>query len=99
LVFFIHVADEYILLQFYDLYPKVGIDVEVSSGEDDVTKKSAGDDAGDGGASSANPIAPNPIKFNALGQIDPSVADRATSTNPPVGGRKRKRPPPIPKRK
>jgi hypothetical protein len=30
------------------IYPEVAIDVDVSSGEDDVTKKSTGDDAGDG---------------------------------------------------
>jgi hypothetical protein len=49
-------------LQIQDLYPGASIDVEVSSGEDDVLtpnasttkqKKLAGDDAEDGGASSA----------------------------------------------
>jgi hypothetical protein len=69
--------------------------VDVSSGEDDVTKKSAGD----GGASSAEPIAPNPIRSNASGQTDPSVADRAASTDPLIGGRRRKRPSPVPKQK
>jgi hypothetical protein len=59
--------------------------VEVSNGEDDVTKKSTGDDVGDGGASSAELIAPNPIRSNVSGQTDPSVADRAASTNPPIG--------------
>jgi hypothetical protein len=48
--------------------------VEVSNGNDDVPtldalatkqKKSAGDDAEDGGASSAEPVAPNPISSNA----------------------------------
>jgi hypothetical protein len=53
--------------------------VEVSNGEDDVTTKLAGDDAGDVGASSAEPIAPSPIRFDTLGQIDPSVIDRASS--------------------
>jgi hypothetical protein len=51
--------------------------MEVSSGEDDVTKKSAGDDIRDGGASSAEPITPNLIRSNALGQTDPSIADWA----------------------
>jgi hypothetical protein len=73
--------------------------VEVSNSEYDVTKKSASDDAGDEGASSTEPVAPNPIRSNALGQTDPSVADRAASTDPPVGGRRRKRPLPIPKQK
>jgi hypothetical protein len=73
--------------------------VEVSSGEDDVTKKSAGDDARDGEASSAESIAPNPIKPSTPVQIDPSVADRAASTDPPVGGRRCKHPPPVPKQK
>jgi hypothetical protein len=41
--------------------------VELSSGKDDVTKKSAGDDAGDGGASSAELIAPSTIRSDASG--------------------------------
>jgi hypothetical protein len=41
--------------------------MDVSSGEDGVTKKSTGDDARDGGASSAEPITPSPIRSNALG--------------------------------
>jgi hypothetical protein len=73
--------------------------VEVSSSEDDVIKKSASDDVRDGGASSAEPIAPNPIRSNASGQTDPSIADRAASTDPPVGGRRRKCPPPVPNQK
>jgi hypothetical protein len=71
--------------------------VEVSSGEDNVTKKSAGDDARDGGASSAEPTTPKSIRSNAPGQTDPSVANRAATTDPPVGGRRHKRPPSIPK--
>jgi hypothetical protein len=73
--------------------------VEVPSGEDDVTKKSASDDAWDGGASSAEPITPNPIRSNTPGQTNPSVANQAASTDPPIGGHKPKRPPPVPKRK
>jgi hypothetical protein len=69
--------------------------VEVSSGEGDVTKKSAGDDAGDGGVSSAELIAPILIRSDALGQTGPSVADRVASTSPPVGRRRHKRPRPI----
>jgi hypothetical protein len=55
--------------------------VEVPSGEDNVTKKSAGDDARVGGASSVEPIAPNPIRSNAPRQIDLSIVDWAASTN------------------
>jgi hypothetical protein len=93
-------------LQIQDLYPVANIDVEVSSGDDDVLtldalatkqKKSVGNDVEDGRASSAEPIAPNPISSNTSGQTDPSVTDRAASTNPPVGERRRKRPPPVPK--
>jgi hypothetical protein len=73
--------------------------VEVSNGEDDVTKKSAGDDAGDGGASSIELIAPNVIRSNAPGQAHPYVANQATAIDPPVEGRRHKCPPPIPKRK
>jgi hypothetical protein len=36
---------------------------------------------------------------NAPGQTDPSIADRATSTNPHIGGCRHKRPLPVPKRK
>jgi hypothetical protein len=71
----------------------------VSSDEDDVMKESAGDDAGDGAASSAELIAPNPIRSNALGQTDPSIVDRNASTDPPIGGHRRKHPPPITKRR
>jgi hypothetical protein len=61
-------------LQIHDLYPGANIDVEVSSGDADLPtfdalatkqKKLAGDAAKDGGASSAEPIAPDPIKSNA----------------------------------
>jgi hypothetical protein len=58
--------------------------VEVSNGEDDVTKKSVGDDAGDGGASSTESIAPSPIRSDAPERTDPLVADRVTSTTPLV---------------
>jgi hypothetical protein len=99
LVFIILVGDESLLFALVGVYPKVAIDVDVSSGEDDVIKKSTGDDAGDEGASSAKTVAPNPIRSDALGQFDPSVIDWVASTAPPVGGRKRKCPPPVPKRK
>jgi hypothetical protein len=64
--------------------------VEVSSGEDDVTKKSAGDYAGDGGASSAEPI---PISSNVLEQADPSVTDWVASIEPPASRCRCKHPP------
>jgi hypothetical protein len=79
------------------VYPKVAIDVDVSSGEDDVTNKLAGDDVGDEGASSAKSVAPSPIRSDVLGQTDPYVIDRVASTAPP--GRRHKCPPPVPKRK
>jgi hypothetical protein len=60
-------------------------------------KKSAGDDVGDGGASSVEPIAPNPIRSNARGQTDHFVADRVAIANPPAGGRRHKCSLPIPK--
>jgi hypothetical protein len=86
-------------LHFWGIYLAIDIDVEVSSGEDDVVKKSTGDDARDRGASSAKSIAPNPIRSNVLGQIDRSIVDRAAATDPPIGAHRHKRPPPIPKRK
>jgi hypothetical protein len=88
-------------LQTQGLYPNVHIDVEVSSGEDNVPKTDTsvdkrkvpdGDDTEDGGVSSAKPITPNPIRFDAPEQADPSIIDRAASIVPPASGRARKRP-------
>jgi hypothetical protein len=73
--------------------------MEVSSSEDDVTKKSADNDAGDGGASSVEPILANSIRLNAPGQTDPFIAGWVASTDPPIGGRRCKRPPLVPKQK
>jgi hypothetical protein len=64
-----------------------------------VTKKSTSDDAGDWGASSAEPITPSPIRSDAPRQTDPSVTDRVASIAPLVGGRRHKCPPPVPKQK
>jgi hypothetical protein len=78
--------------------------VEVSSGEDDMPKpdasaskqkKSAGDDAEDGGVSSAELIAPNPISSGALGQSNPSTATRVAAFVLPSRKRGHKRPPPA----
>jgi hypothetical protein len=58
--------------------------VEVSNGEDDVLRHDASaskreasdaDDAGDGGVSSAEPKAPNPISSSMLKQSNPSTGD------------------------
>jgi hypothetical protein len=74
-------------LQTQGLYPKVHIDMEVSSSEDDVPKTDPsadkrkapdGNDAEDGGAFSAEPIAPNPINS--------SYANRVASIVPPTSG-------------
>jgi hypothetical protein len=88
-------------LQTQGLYPKVHIDMEVSSGEDNVPKTDAsadktkapdGNDAKDGGASSAEPIAPNLIRSNAPKQANSSIADQVASIVPPISGCGRKRP-------
>jgi hypothetical protein len=69
--------------------------VEVSSGEDNVPKIDAsaykrkapdGDDDEDGGASSTELIAPNPMRSNTLQQADSSITNRATSIVPPASG-------------
>jgi hypothetical protein len=73
--------------------------VEVSSGDDDVTKKLAGDDTRDGGASSAEPIAPILISSNVSEQADPSIIDQIALTDPFANQRRCKRPLPVPKRK
>jgi hypothetical protein len=94
-------------LQIQDFYPQTLIDVEVSSGEDDVPrptasadkmKKSDDDDAEDEGVSSAEPIAPNPISFGAPGQSDPSAVARVVTSVPPPGKRGHKRPLPATRR-
>jgi hypothetical protein len=95
-------------LQTQGLYLEARVDVEVSSGKDDVPKTnalidkkkaSAGDDAKDGGVSSAEPITPYPISSDVSEQAEPSVADRPAPVIPPTGRHGRKRPPPIIKRK
>jgi hypothetical protein len=82
-------------LQTQGLYPKVQMDVEVSSDEDDVPKTDASTDkkkapdsydAGDGGASSAKSIASNSIMSDASEQAHPFVADRVASIVPPASG-------------
>jgi hypothetical protein len=71
-------------LQTQGLYLEARVDVEVSSGEDDVPKTNAlidkkkalaGDDAKDGVVSSAEPITPYPISSDASEQAEPYVAD------------------------
>jgi hypothetical protein len=87
LIFFSSVIDEFICLQTQGLYPEARVDVEVSSDEDivlgpkpdvraDQKKASTSDDTGDGGVSSAEPIAPNLINSDVLKQFDPSAAVR-----------------------
>jgi hypothetical protein len=98
------VADESICFQSQDLYLKAHIDVEVSSGEDDVSrpdalvdkpKKSADDDAGDRGVSSAELITTNPISCSVSKQSDPSTAVRVTAPVLLSGKRGQKCPPPA----
>jgi hypothetical protein len=50
LVFLILVTDDSLLLPLLGVYPRVAVNMEVSSSEDDVPKKSTGDDAGTGEA-------------------------------------------------
>jgi hypothetical protein len=60
--------------------------VKVSSSEDDVMKKLAGDAARDGGASLAEPVTPISISSNVSEQVDPFIADQVASTDPPASG-------------
>jgi hypothetical protein len=78
------------------MYPEARIDVEVSIGEDDVPKPDAStsqreapddNDAGDGGVSSAEPKAPNPISSSTLKQSNPSTTDLVSTDVPPSGRR------------
>jgi hypothetical protein len=82
--------------------------VEVSNGKynatkpnasDDKEKALAGDDAEDGGASSAELIAPNLISYNAPKQFNTSITNQVTTVVPPTGGHGHKHPPRVIKRK
>jgi hypothetical protein len=57
----------------------------------DKLKKSASDDAKDGGVSSDEPIAPNPISSGAPGQADPSTATQVVVPVLPSGKHRQKR--------
>jgi hypothetical protein len=70
--------------------------VELSSGDDDVPKVLAGDDAEGEGATSVEQIAPKPTSSSALKQTKPSAADVVA---PFASGQKWKRLLPLPKRK
>jgi hypothetical protein len=70
----------------HNLYPDRQVDVELSDGDDNVLKEPTGDDADDGGAASAEHIAPNPIGSNVLGQAHPSVVDQVDATTPLARG-------------
>jgi hypothetical protein len=73
-------------------YPVHQVDVKLSDGDDNMLKESTGDDAVDGGATSAEHIAPNSIGSNVVGQAHPLVADRIDATAPSADGQKRKHP-------
>jgi hypothetical protein len=83
------------------MYQETCIEVEVSSGEYAVLKPDAltskreapdGDDARDGGVSSAEPKAPNPISSNMLKQSNPSATDQVSTDVPPSSRHGHKRP-------
>jgi hypothetical protein len=61
----------------------------------DRKKASAGDDAGDKGASSVEPSAPNPTSSSMWKQAYSFIAGRVPPVVPSAGGRGRKRPPPA----
>jgi hypothetical protein len=73
-----------------DLYPDHQVDVELSDGDNNRRKESAGNDAEDKGAPLAEPTAPNLISSNAAGQTHPSAADRVDTTTASGIGHKRK---------
>jgi hypothetical protein len=88
-------------LQTQGQYLKVRIDMEVSSGKDDLPKLDAsagkqkalaGDDVEDGGVSSAKLIAPNLISSDAPEHADHSTTDRVATIVPSAGVHGRKRP-------
>jgi hypothetical protein len=82
-----------------NLYPDRQVDAELSDGDDNVLKEPTSDDTDDGGATSAEHIAPNLIRSNVVGQAHPIVADQVDATATSTGGQKRKCPPPAFKRK
>jgi hypothetical protein len=86
-------------------YPKARVDVTLSSDDNIVhlpepdapvdEKVSADDDAGNNGATIAEPTAPGLISSIVLKQSKPSVADRVLNIVPPSGRHGRKHPPPA----
>jgi hypothetical protein len=98
LMFLSFVIDASVYLQTQGLYPEVDIDVEVSSIEDivlgpkldvpaDQKKVTIDDDAGDGGVSSVELIAPNPISSGVTKESDPSAIVQVPIDVRPTGGR------------
>jgi hypothetical protein len=84
-----------LLVNLQGLYPDRHIDVEVSSGDDHVSKidastaelrAPAGDEPEGEGIYSTEPITPGPIRSNTSVQADPSVADRVISSIPSADG-------------
>jgi hypothetical protein len=74
-----------------NLYLDRQVDVELSDGDNNRRKESAGNDAEDKSASLAEPIIPNRISSGMVGQTHPSAADRVDTTVASSSGHKRKR--------
>jgi hypothetical protein len=99
LVFLILIADDSFLFALVGRLPRGHCCYGCVQRGGGCAKKITGDDAGDGRASSAEPNAPNLIRSNEPGPTDPSIADRAATTDPPIGGCRHKHPSFVPKRK
>jgi hypothetical protein len=93
------VTDALALFMTQDLYPKHQVDAELFDGENNGQKEPASDDAEGKGGSSAELIAPNPIRSSAVGQIHHSAPGQVDADIPSGSGQKRKRVPLASKRK
>jgi hypothetical protein len=107
LIIFSSVIDKCICLRTQGAYPKARVDATLSSDDDIVPlpnsdvlgdqKMSAGNDAEDDGATSAEPTAPGPISSDMPEQSKPSAVDQVLAIVPPSCRHGRKRPPPATK--
>jgi hypothetical protein len=82
-----------------NVYPGHQVDIELLDGDHNGWKEPAGNDTEYEGVTSVEQVTPNPIDSSMLEQVPPSTIDQVDTTTPLDSGQKRKRAPPILRRK